>query len=181
MKTFFRELLSIFLIALVIFLLIQVFFIGKCIVDGSSMEPNLHNNQIILVNKVAYLFSEPERGDVIIFKPPKTYLTDKDFIKRIIGLPSEIVEIKEGIVYIHQADGNVLTLDEHEYIDDPSMSYYLSSAIPLDNYFVLGDNRNNSTDSRVFGTVSCDDIDGKAWLIISPLSDWGSVLNYSLP
>ena len=179
LQVFFRELLSIVLIALVAFLIIQFFFIEKAIVDGSSMEPNLHNNEVILVNKVAYLCSEPDRGDVIIFKPPAVYPTDKDLIKRVIGLSGEIVEIKEGIIYIHQADGNVLTFDEHEYIDSPSVSYYISDVIPEDSYFVLGDNRNNSTDSRVFGMVSRSDIDGKAWFIISPLSEWGAALNFN--
>lgn len=179
LKTLFRELLSIVLIALVAFLIIQFFLVEKAIVDGSSMEPNLHNNEVILVNKVAYLCSEPSRGDIIIFKPPAIYPTDKDLVKRVIGLPGELVEMKEGIIYIHQADGNILILDEHEYIDNPSVGYYISDVIAEDSYFVLGDNRNNSTDSRVFGVVSRSNIDGKAWFIISPLSEWGTVLNYN--
>jgi len=179
LKTFSRELLTIVLIALVAFLIIQFFLVEKAIVDGSSMEPNLHDNEVILVNKVAYLCSEPHRGDVIIFKPPAVYPTDKDLIKRVIGLPGETVEMKEGVIYIHQADGNILVLDENNYIDNPSVSYYISDVIPEDCYFVLGDNRNNSTDSRVFGVVSRSDIDGKAWFVISPLSEWGSVLSFN--
>jgi signal peptidase I len=86
--------------------------------------------------------------------------------------------MKDGVVYIHQTDGTVLTLDESEYITDPSMSYYISSEIPEDCYFVLGDNRNNSSDSRGGWFVSRDSINGKAWFTIWPLSEWGSVLNY---
>ena len=179
MKKFAREFLIIVLSALVILLLVQIFFIGRAEVKGSSMEPNLHDSQRILVNKLAYAFSEPNRGDIIVFTPP--YPSDHDLIKRIIGLPGEKVEMKDGVVYIHQSDGTVLTLDEHEYIENPSMSYYMSSKIPLDSYFVLGDNRNNSGDSRGGWFVSRDDIHGKAWFSIWPLSEWGSVLNYALP
>jgi signal peptidase I len=182
-KTFFKELLVIVLSALVIFLLVQIFFVGRAVVVGSSMEPNLHNDQRILVNKVAYAFSEPKRGDIIVFTPPHSPSSDNDLIKRIIGLPGETVEMKDGVVYIHQSDGTVLTLDEHEYIDSPSMSYSISSEIPLDNFFVLGDNRNNSSDSRSGWTVSRDAIHGKAWFSIWPISEWGSLLNfdYALP
>ncbi len=179
MKAFSKELLVIVLSALVIFLLAQV-LMGRAVVVGSSMEPNLHNDQRILVNKVAYAFSEPKRGDIIVFTPPYSS-SDNDFIKRIIGLPGETVEMEDGVVYIHQSDGTVLILDEHEYIEDLSMSYYMGSEIPPDNYFVLGDNRNNSSDSRGGWTVIRDDIHGKAWFSIWPLSEWGSVLNYALP
>jgi signal peptidase I len=175
-KTFFKELLVIVLSALVIFLLVQVFFVGRAVVEGSSMEPNLHSGQRLLINKIAYTFSEPERGDIIVFTPP--YPSDNDLIKRIIGLPGEIVEMENGVVYIHQSDGTVLTLDEQEYIENPSMSYYISSEIPSGSYFVLGDNRNNSSDSRGGWFVSRDAIHGKAWFTIWPLSEWGSALNY---
>jgi len=180
-KAFSKELLVIVLSALVIFLLVQIFFVGRAVVVGSSMEPNLHNDQRILVNKIAYAFSEPQRGDIVVLTPP--YPSDEDLIKRIIGLPGETVEMKDGVVYIHQSDGTVLTLDEHEYIDAPSMSYSIGSEIPPDNYFVLGDNRNNSSDSRGGWTVSRDAIHGKAWFSIWPLSEWGSLLNfdYALP
>ena len=183
MKAFSKELLVIVLSALVIFLLVQVFFVGRAVVVGSSMEPNLHNNQKILVNKLAYAFSEPKRGDIIVFAPPHAPSSDNDLIKRIIGLPGETVEMEDGGVYIHQSEGTVLTLDEHEYIDGPSMIYSISGEIPPDNYFVLGDNRNNSSDSRGGWTVSRDAIHGKAWFSIWPLSEWGSVLNfdYALP
>jgi signal peptidase I len=180
MKAFSREVLGILILAMVIFLLVQV-IIPKAVVRGSSMEPNLHDGQKVLVNKMAYLFSEPRRGDVIVFTPPDTVASDYDYIKRIIGLPGEVVEIKEGIVYVHQSDGNILTLDEQEYIIDPARNYYISQEIPPNSYFVLGDNRNNSSDSRGGWTVSREDIVGRAWLSIWPVSEWGLVLNYSFP
>jgi len=179
LKNFAREFLLIVLSALVIFLLVQIFFVGRAVVNGSSMEPNLHNGQRLLINKIAYAFSEPQRGDIVVFTPP--YPSDNDLIKRIIGLPGETVEMKDGVVYIHQSDGTVLTLDESEYIENPSMSYYISSEIPSESYFVLGDNRNNSSDSRGGWFVSRDSIHGKAWFTIWPLSEWGSALNYAFP
>ncbi len=145
------------------------------------METNIHEGQWILINKVIYRFHEPERGDIVVFHPPDFLGFEKDLIKRIIGLPGEVVEMKDGVVYIHQPDGNVLTLDENEYIVDPARNYYISDTIPPDNYFVLGDNRNNSTDSEDGWTIPCQDIVGKAWLSIWPISDWGLVPNYSLP
>ena len=145
----------------------------------SSMEPNLYEGQRIIISKVIYHFHEPERGDIIIFPNPND--PDEEYIKRIIGLPGEVVEIKDGIVYLHQPDGSVLTLDESEYITKPDKDYFISNTIPADNYFVLGDNRSNSYDSRTGWTVPRQDIVGKAWLSIWPMSDWGLAPNYSFP
>ena len=177
-KPFIREVLGTLLLAVLIFFLIST-TIQSSVVIYSSMEPNLHEGQRILINKVVYKFHEPERGDIIVFPSPGN--PDEEYIKRIIGLPGEVVETKDGIVYIHQPDGNVLTLDEDEYIANPAKNDFLSNTIPPENYFVLGDNRNNSIDSRHGWTVPCQDIVGKAWLSIWPMSDWGLVPNYSLP
>lgn len=175
-KSLLLEFAGILALAVAIFLLVQA-FATKAIVDGSSMEPNLSHGQKILVNKVSYLFSGPDRGDIIIFDPP--VFSENDYIKRVIGLPGEFVEIKNGTVYIHQADGNIMTLDESAYIADSPNYTYTSEVIPENNYFVLGDNRNNSGDSHYGWFVSRADIVGKAWFSYSPLSDFGFVLNYS--
>lgn len=178
LKPALREVLVTLAIALVIFFLIQA-TIQSSVVLYSSMEPNLHEGQRIIISKIVYWFHEPERGDIIVFPNPNN--PDEEYIKRIIGLPGETVEIKDGVIYIHQTDSNTLVLDESEYIDGPANSYYISDVIPGDNYFVLGDNRNNSYDSRRGWTVPRDEIVGKAWLSIWPLSDWGLVANFSLP
>lgn len=178
MKPALREVLVTLAIALVIFFLIQT-TIQSSVVLYSSMEPNLHEGQRIIISKIVYWFHEPERGDIIVFPNPNN--PDEEYIKRIIGLPGETVEIKDGVIYIHKTGGNTLVLDESEYIDDPANSYYISDVILEDNYFVLGDNRNNSYDSRRGWTVPRDEIVGKAWLSIWPLSDWGLVANFSLP
>ena len=178
MKPVVREVLVTLAIALVIFFLIQT-TIQSSVVLYSSMEPNLHEGQRIIISKIVYWFHEPERGDIIVFPNPNN--PDEEYIKRIIGLPGETVEIKNGAVHIHQTDSNTLVLDESEYIDDPANGDYVSDIIPEDNYFVLGDNRNNSYDSRRGWTVPRDEIVGKAWLSIWPLSDWGLMANFAFP
>ena len=147
------------------------------IVYGSSMQPNFYEDQWLLINKVVYNFHDPERGDVIILRPP--YEGRDSFIKRIIGLPGERVEMKQGKVYIHQTNGTVLELDE-PYIppEDQAICQYFSDVIPEGEYFVLGDNRNNTDDSRNGWTVPAEDIRGKAWVSIWPPSLWGMATSY---
>ena len=175
MRVFLRDVLGTIIGAIVIFLLLQVTFQSSIIV-GSSMEPNFEDGQRLLVNKAVYRFHEPERGDVIIFNPPHTQ--QGDFIKRIIGLPGESVEIKEGTVYIYKND-EVLSLGEQAYIKDPPHYTFARKEIPENNYFVLGDNRDNSNDSHRGWTVSREGIIGKAWLLIWPPDKWGLVPNHS--
>jgi len=145
------------------------------IVYGASMQPSFYEDQWLLVNKVVYNFHDPERGDVIILRPP--YEAHDSFIKRIIGLPGERVEMKQGKVYIHQTDGTVLELDE-PYIKEPAVREYFSDIIPEGEYFVLGDNRNNTDDSRNGWTVSAEDIRGKTLVSIWPPSLWGMTTSY---
>jgi signal peptidase I len=178
LKSFLREVLGTLVLAVVIFLLIQT-TIQYSVVKYSSMEPNVHEGEWLVINKVVYKLHPPQRGDIIIFPNPNN--PSEEYIKRVIGLPGEVVEMKGGKVTIHQPDGNVFVLDESEYIADPANNSYLSATIPADNYFVLGDNRNNSIDSRGGWTVPRDEIVGKAWLSIWPLSDFGLVPNYSSP
>lgn len=177
MKTLFRDTLITLAIAVVIFIGLQM-TIQKYRVDGTSMNPNFNNGQFLLVNKIVYKFREPQRGDVIVFHPPGN--EQDDYIKRIIGLPYESVDISDGVVYIHK-DGELLSLDE-DYISDPAREDYVGEIIPIDQYFVLGDNRNNSSDSRRgdIGTIPREEIIGKAWLSIWPLQNWGLVTSYSL-
>lgn len=148
------------------------------VVYGPSMQPNFYEHQRLLVNKVVYNFHDPERGDVIVFEPP--YEGSDSFIKRVIGLPGERVEIRQGQVYIYQADGSVLELDE-PYIEDVARRDYSSEVIPEGEYFVMGDNRNNTDDSRNGWTVPAEDIIGKTWISIWPPDMWGMAANYPFP
>ena len=174
MKTFSREILVTLIVAVVIFLLLNA-TIQTSVVRYSSMEPGLEEGQRLLVNKAIYYFGEPERGDIITFHLPNN--PKVTYIKRIIGLPGESIEIKGGTVYIYE-NSNVRELDEPHFIDSPRYSYN-GDIIPKDEYFVLGDSRNHASDSHIWGPVSGEDIIGKAWLIIWPPGEWGLAPNYS--
>jgi signal peptidase I len=168
MKPRSREILVTVLIALGIFFLsratVQSFW-----VVGSSMEPNLEDGQRLLVNKVVYRLREPQRGEIIVFHPTRE--GHADLIKRIIALPGDTIEITDGVVYINEK-----AIDEPYIKAAPSYTMKCEE-VPEGEYFVLGDNRNNSTDSHVWGTVPRENIIGKAWLSIWPP---GVAPNYNL-
>ncbi|MEK7353120.1 MAG: signal peptidase I [Chloroflexota bacterium] len=174
MRVFFRDTLTIIAIAAVI-VLGQRAIAPKIVVDGPSMNYTLHDGQQIVVNKVLYRFQKPERGDVIVFYPPINQR--EEYIKRIIGLPGESVEIKDGVVYVHKKNGTILPLVE-PYISEPAKASFKGDIIPAYSYFVLGDNRNNSSDSRGGWTVPFGNIIGKAWVSVWPPDRWGLVINY---
>jgi len=176
MRTILRDILITLLLVAVIFGGLQITF-DRYVVDGSSMNPTLHDGQRLLINKLVYNFHEPQRGDVIIFSTPDR--GQKHYIKRIIGLPGESVEIKDGVVYIHQPGGSVFALDE-PYVTQPATQDFTGDIILENEYFFLGDNRNNSEDSRSGWRLSREDIAGNAWLSIWPPSQWGVVNNYPL-
>lgn len=169
MKAFIRELSITLGLALAIFLLLQT-TVQSSIVEGSSMQPGLENNQRLIVVKAVYHFREPQRGDIIIIHPPVA--PEKQWVKRVIGLPGDVVEIKDHTVFV-----NNVALFEPYIKDKPnySMKPYI---VEEEHYFVLGDNRNNSTDSHYRWTVSRDNIVGEVWLRLWPLSEWGLIHGY---
>ena len=171
MRAFFRETLITVILSVVIFFILQT-TVQSFVVVGCSMEPTFYQGQRILTNKVAYTFNEPERGDVIVFEP--TSGGQADYIKRIIGAPGDTVAVKSGTVRVN---GSQL---EEPYIQIPPKYTHDQEKIPEDNYFVLGDNRNNSNDSHNGWTVPRQNIVGKAWLSIWPPSTWGVISNYSI-
>lgn len=175
MKAVVRDILVTLAIAAVIFLALRT-SIQSFDIEQPSMQPNFYAGQRVLVNKLVYRFGEPQRGDVIIFQSPISQ--QGNLIKRVIGLPGESVEIKDGIVYIHKQDGQVLALNE-PYVKEPARNDFTGSQIPENTYFVLGDNRNISDDSRYGWVVPRQNIIGKAWLITWPPSAWGLAANYS--
>ncbi len=170
--TMLREVLETILLTLVIFFLIR-FAVENYRVEGQSMEPNFHNGQYLLVNKLSYKIGKVERNDVIIFHFPLD--ETKNYIKRVIGLPGETVQIKDGQVYIN----NVLVQEIYP-INHATYSYGPTTVSP-DEYFVLGDNRPESSDSHFWGLVPARDIVGKAWLCYWPPDMWGLLPDYSLP
>jgi len=139
-------------------------FIQNFRVEGRSMYPGLQSDELVLVSKFAYLTGSPRRGDVVVISRPAN--PEQDLVKRIIGMPGETVEIVNGKIYL-----NGIGYDESEYIQAPGNQSMASVDIPDSNYFVLGDNRVESEDSRRFGTVPSGAIVGKVWAIYWPLSE----------
>ena len=138
------------------------------------MEPNFHDGEYILTDKITYRFSQPKRGDIIVFRAPKD--RDLDYIKRIIGLPGETIRIFNGKIYISRGKGSTETIlkEPYQILSTIESGTLLTDkkSLTLDNqsYFVLGDNRNQSYDSREWGPVLKKDIIGKAWIRYWPLS-----------
>ena len=161
-----REIAETIILTLVIFLLIRT-VVQNFRVEGMSMEPNFHDGQFLLINKLAYKLGDLERGDVIVFRYPRD--PSRDFIKRVIGLPGETVEIINGQVYIN---GELLGIDYHT-----NEAVYNSGAVTLgpDDIFVLGDNRPNSSDSHSWGTLPRDLIIGRVVLSYWPPDEWGII------
>ncbi len=142
-------------------------------IEGSSMETNFHDGEYLIIEKLSYRFGSPQRGDVIVFHYPLN--PQRDFIKRIIGLPGETVQVRAGHVDIN---GQVLN---EPYAPAEPLYNWGPETVPPDSYFVLGDNRNNSSDSHSWGFLPRDLIIGRAWLIYWPLNDWGLVPHYTFP
>lgn len=136
-------------------------------VDGGSMIPALENGEFLLVNKLAYVASTPDRGDVVVFRSPAK--PDEDLVKRIIGLPNETVEFHDGGVFV---DGRRLAEDEY-FAGITGTRAGRSLVVPDQAYFVLGDNRGQSIDSRSFGIVPGASIVGKVWLVYWPVGKFG--------
>ncbi len=161
-----RELVETIVLTVLIFLGIRL-VIQNFKIEGSSMEPTLHSGQFLLVNKLAYRGSgEPQRGDIIVFK---SWTPDKDFIKRVIGMPGDTVEIRDSSVWIN---GERL---EESYLDQATTGPDQVTHLGEDQYFVMGDNRNNSSDSRSHGALQGDQIIGKAWFTYWPPGKIGFV------
>jgi len=173
LKSWVRDIVVILVVALVAYGAIHL-TIQNSRVDGTSMEPNLMNGEYLIVSKVSYLLSQPKRGDIIVFPSPYPG-ENNEFIKRVIGLPGETVSIVDGTVYI-----NGVALSE-PYVVNHDQSNMAPVTVPDGEYFVLGDNRPVSLDSRYGWFVSRGEIVGKAWLCYWPLRDFRLAPNYKFP
>ena len=168
-----RELTETIVLSLIIFLLMRQ-VVQNYRIESHSMEPNFIEGQFILVNKLAYTLGEPSRGDVLVFNNPNN--ANEDYIKRIIALPGDTLEIKEQQVFINDEP-----LDEPFIQNKISPGFYRGpDIIEPNSLFVMGDNRPNSSDSRAFGQLSQDLVVGKAWLRVWPLDTWGLINHYDL-
>jgi len=169
-KSFLRDIVETIVLVLIIYGLVSLGFLQFRVIQ-TSMEPNFHDGQRLVVNKLAYRLHPPERGDVIIFHPPTN--PEKEYIKRVIGLPGEEVKIEKGQVFIN---GHPL---KETYIAYPDQRSWGPAIVGEDEYFVLGDNRPNSSDSRSWGVLPRKNIIGKAWLSFWPPQKWGLVPHYT--
>jgi signal peptidase I len=163
--SFVFELIKIVVISLVIIIPIRYFLIQPFYVKGASMEPNFHDHEYLIIDEISYRFNEPKRGDIIVFRYPRN--PQEYFIKRVIGLPGESVAIRDGGVIIYNADYPEGTPLDEPYLSNGEKTYGLTNdkiVLEADEYFVLGDNRNSSKDSRSFGPVNRSFVTGRVLL-----------------
>lgn len=155
--------------------IIRLFIIQPFIVDGQSMEPNFHDKNYLITEKVSYKIAAPVRGDVIIFNPPDA--PNVNYIKRVIGLPGETVEVKNNDVYINGSkliEPYLVTGTRNQTFDGKPLRRVLKDS----EYFVMGDNRGHSRDSREIGPVPKENIISKTWLILYPFDNLSIVKHY---
>lgn len=172
--SFVLELMQVVVFAISIFLFIYLLILQPHKIKGDSMEPNFHDGEYLLTDKVSYRMGEPKRGDVVVFKAPPTY--KDEFIKRIIGLPGDEVKIEGGKVFINGRPLDEQYLPEGTYVLAGNYSEEGKAVIvPEGSYFVLGDNRDASLDSRRLGPIEMQYITGRAWFVYWPISDAGTI------
>lgn len=174
---FFVDTIQTILLAASVFLVIYIFLFRPFQVSGDSMDPTFKNKEYILTNLIAMRFEDPKPGDVVVFKSPTD--ENKDFIKRIMGVPGDTVRIEEGVVYV-----NDQKVDESAYL---SNSVYTTGGAFLQDgeevivsdgmYFVMGDNRPYSSDSREWGFLKKSDIIGKSFFVYWPVTDFRVIKN----
>lgn len=181
MKSFFKKIGHVFLdfiqttvVALSIFVIAYLFLVQPHQVKGSSMIPNFIDQEYILTDKISYRFHEPQREDVIIFTAPNN--PEYEYIKRIIGLPGERIKIERGVIFINneQLTEDYLP-DSFQTLSGRFLKEGQTYSIPDNQYFVIGDNRNHSSDSREWGSVPRSNIIGRAWFRYWPLTEVGLV------
>lgn len=164
------------IVAFAIVFVVRAFIVGMYYIPSESMLPTLQVNDHVMVTKFTYQMEAPERGDIFVFKYPPNDSSGVpdgekvDYVKRVIGLPGEVIEIKNGTVYI---DGQ--PLEEPYLAEGTQMQDFGPETVPEDAYFAMGDNRNNSNDSRYWGPVEEAYIEGKVQWIYWPLDRWGRV------
>ncbi|HBE90240.1 MAG TPA: signal peptidase I [Candidatus Andersenbacteria bacterium] len=177
---FFWELIKVFLLAMVIIVPIRYFLVQPFFVRGASMEPNFYDGEYLVVDELSYFLRDAQRGEVIVFRFPQN--RSQFFIKRIIGLPGESVRINNGQVEIINDDFPAgVVLDEAQYLPgDMRTGGQIVVELGEKEYFVLGDNRPASSDSRSWGILGEDEIVGRAWLRAFPIDRLG-VINFNRP
>lgn len=171
---FFLDILEVVVFAIAIFLFIYLLVLQPHKIKGASMEPNYPSGEYLLTDKVTYRFKEPERGDIIVFEAPGQ--NGEEFIKRIIGLPGETITISEGSILINSQLIKESYITSNVFTSSGSFTKEKEAVtVSEDHYFVLGDNRSFSSDSRAWGFVPKENITGRAWIIYWPIQKAGIV------
>jgi signal peptidase I len=182
MKINLREVVIAILIFVVVFAIVQL-SIGSYKVEMTSMDPTFKPKDCIMVDKLTYRFRDPHRGEVVIVWPPRDRVPSKNpYIKRVIGLPGDTVRIEDGQVYIMKKGSDKflkLSEDLPGVTETPKCRNDGTWSVPKGQYFVLGDNRDESSDSSTWGTVSRKNFIGKTWLRYWPMSRFGLTPRYS--
>lgn len=163
---FFKEIIG-YVIVIILIILIKSYIVSPIKVNQTSMYPTLHDKDVMLLNKISYHFKDIERFDIVVFEYEDEYL-----IKRVIGLPDESIEYKENILYVNGK--KVKENFTKEQISDFQIEELGTNKVPKDSYFVVGDNRINSKDSRVIGFIPKNQIVGKSHFTILPLNRFGT-------
>lgn len=165
---FIWEISKIVIIAMLIVIPIRYFVFQPFFVRGQSMEPNFHNSDYLIVDELSYQFREPQRGEVVVFKFPND--TSQRYIKRVVGLPGEIIKIEDGNVFVFK-DGTPQLLDESDYLPEVLQTPgNIKVQLEENEYFVLGDNRPLSSDSRRWGSLPEEDIIGRVFFRAWPFA-----------
>jgi len=166
----FKEIVTFIVLAVLIVVPIRVFIAQPFVVEGASMHPTFESGDYLIVDQLSYRFEDPKRGDVIVFRYPNK--PSVFYIKRIVGLPGETVAVERGIVTITRTDGTTLTLEE-TYVVAEDATYNQTTTLGPEQYFVMGDNRPKSSDSRSWGPLPKEDIMGRAFFRLLPPGDMG--------
>lgn len=177
--TEFWEIIKILTISVAIVLPIRFYIAQPFIVRGASMEPNFENSQYLIIDEFTYHFREPKRGEAIVFRYPRD--PRQFFIKRIIGLPRERIEIKKGVIKVFNSFRTEGFMLEESYLRPLGRPTFpdLSTILEENEYFVLGDNRDASSDSRIWGKLERRLITGRAVFRVFPFYHFGTIPNYS--
>lgn len=178
---FLLDSLKILLIALAIVIPIRLLLFQPFVVKGDSMEPNYHSGDYLIIDEMSYRFRDPQRGEVIVFKYPLN--PSYRYIKRIIALPGETIELRDGYVYISRGGGEPQKIDENLYINSSTREAWKDNlnygpiTLKSNEFFVMGDNRNFSSDSRKWGVLPMNNITGRILLRVSPFEVLMNTIN----
>lgn len=160
-----KEILTFIVLAVIIVVPVRLFIAQPFVVEGESMHPTFQSGDYLIVDQLTYRFNDPKRGDVVVFKYPNDHRVF--YIKRVIGLPGETVHIEKGKTSVTKIDGTKITLDE-SYVVAEDATYTLDRTLGEDEFFVMGDNRPRSSDSRIWGALPREDLMGRAFMRLLP-------------